>query len=311
MNLARIDLVTLSLFVAVARQGSISAGARQAHLAVGAASKRISDLEAALGTALLYRHASGVALTDAGQACLRHALRVLEEVEQMTGAMSDYAFGVKGMVRLYANTSAITQFLAEDLAVFMDAHPAIQISMREENSTHIVRALTENQGDLGIFADRTPSGDLRTFPYRSDQLVVVAPRRHPLAQCRQLRFADTLAYDYVGLSQNTSLALRLQEECARLGQTLKLRIQVRGFDSICRMASCTGFIGILPRLAAAPHAQSMQLSLIGLEDDWARRDLLIGTRDPESLSSAARLLLAHLQRAADTRPDGTVPRLRG
>ena len=70
MNIARIDLVTLSLFVSVARQGSISAGARQSHLAVGAASKRISDLEAALDTQLLYRNAAGVELTEAGQACL-------------------------------------------------------------------------------------------------------------------------------------------------------------------------------------------------------------------------------------------------
>src|SRR3546814_12424493 len=64
MNLARFDLVTLSLFIAVARQGSISAGARQSHLAVGAASKRISDLEVALGTPVLYRHAGGVELTE-------------------------------------------------------------------------------------------------------------------------------------------------------------------------------------------------------------------------------------------------------
>ena len=87
MNIARIDLVTLSLFVSVARQGSISAGARQSHL--GAASKRISDLEAALDTQLLYRNAAGVELTEAGQACLVHALRVLQEVEQMAVTLSD------------------------------------------------------------------------------------------------------------------------------------------------------------------------------------------------------------------------------
>jgi len=295
MNLARIDLVTLALFVHVARHGSISAGARQAHLAVGAASKRISDLESALGTALLYRHAGGVDLTDAGQSCLRHAMRVLSEVDQLTGAMSDYAFGVKGSVRLYANTSAITQFLADDLAAFMQAHPAIQINLREENSATIVRALTENQADLGIFADRTASGDLLTHPYRSDRLVVVAPARHPLAKAQALRFEQTLDYDYVGLSENTSLALRLDEECTRMGKPLKLRIQVRGFDSICRMAASTGLIGVLPRLAAAPHAQSMRLSLIELTDEWARRELLIGARDTDLLSSAARLLLSHLR----------------
>src|SRR3546814_10067473 len=104
MNLARFDLVTLSLFIAVARQGSISAGARQSHLAVAAASKRISDLEIALGTPLLYRHDGGVELTDAAEAFLHHSLSVVHELEQMTRALSDYAFGVKGHVRLGANT---------------------------------------------------------------------------------------------------------------------------------------------------------------------------------------------------------------
>jgi hypothetical protein len=96
MNLARFDLVTLGLFVAVARLGSISAGARQSHLAVAAASKRISDLEAAVGAPLLYRHAAGVELTEAGQACFRHAVGILQDVERMAGALSDFAAGTRG-----------------------------------------------------------------------------------------------------------------------------------------------------------------------------------------------------------------------
>lgn len=302
MNLARFDLVTLLLFISVARQGSISAGARQSHLAVGAASKRISDLEAVVGTPLLYRHASGVELTEAGQAFLHHSVRVANEIEQMAGAMSDYAFGVKGQVRVAANTSAITQFLADDLAAFMRAHPAIRISLKEENSTRIVKAAVDNQVDLAIFADRTPCAGLSTYHYRYDDLVLMVPPQHPLAQCKQISFADTLAYDYIGLSEKTSLAMRLQEESKRLGKTLKLRIQVRGFDSICRMAAATQCIGILPLLAAAPHSRSMQLSLIPLTDSWARRKLLIGVRDPDTLTAAARLLFAHLQQQPPALP---------
>ncbi|MDS1141640.1 LysR substrate-binding domain-containing protein [Pusillimonas sp. SM2304] len=295
MNLARFDLVTLSLFIAIAREGSISAGARRSHLAIGAASKRISDLEVALGTPLLYRHAGGVELTEAGQAFLHHSLRVVHEMEQMASALSDYAFGVKGHVRLGANTSAITQFLSDDLAAFMREHPAIQISLKEENSTHIVNAVINNQADLGIFADRTPCAGLTTYHYRYDELVLIVPRHHPLSASQQVSFADTLAYDYIGLSEKTSLAMRLKEESERLGKPLKLRIQVRGFDSICRMAIATQCIGILPRLAAATHARSMALSLIPLTDEWARRKLLIGVRDPDALTAAARLLLAHVQ----------------
>src|SRR5690606_16875367 len=163
------------------------------------------------------------------------------------------------------------------------------------NSTHIVNAVINNQADLGIFADRTPCAGLTTYHYRYDELVLIVPRHHPLSTSRQVNFADTLAYDYIGLSEKTSLAMRLKEESERLGKPLKLRIQVRGFDSICRMAIATQCIGILPRLAAATHARSMALSLIPLTDEWARRKLLIGVRDPDALTAAARLLLAHVQ----------------
>ncbi|HYG44319.1 MAG TPA: LysR family transcriptional regulator [Bordetella sp.] len=295
MNFARFDLTTLALFVAVARAGSISAGARQSHLAVGAASKRISDLEAALGTPLLYRNTAGVELTDAGQACLAHAQRVLQEVEQMAGTLSDFAQGVRGQVRIAANTSALTQFLPEDLAGFMDEHPAVRVDLEEQNSTEIVTALLENRADIGVFADRTPADGLLTVPYRPDELVLVAPQRHPLANLPRVAFSDTLDYAYVSLPQATSLATRLNDESVRLGKAMRLRIQVRSFDAMCRMVVATGGVGILPRLAAEPHARSMSIRLIPLADDWAHRWLLLGVRDIDTLTVAARLLLAHLR----------------
>jgi len=295
MNLSRIDLTTLALFIAVAQRGSISAGARQSHLAVGAASKRISDLEAALGTPLLFRTASGVALTDAGQACLQHAQRVLQEVEQLAGTLSDFAGGVRGQVRIAANTSSITQFLPEDLAAFMQAHPAVRIELEEQNSADIVAAVAENRADVGIVADRMPLRGLHAMPYRLDELVLVAPTGHPLAARRRVAFADTLDYDYVGLPAATSLALRLAEASARLDRPVRLRIQVRSFDAICRMVAATGGVGVLPRIAAEPHARSMRLRLVPLSDDWARRELLLAVRDPDMLTVAARLLVGHLR----------------
>ncbi|CAM3402299.1 LysR substrate-binding domain-containing protein [Bordetella sputigena] len=298
MNLARIDLVTLALFVSVARLGSISAGARQARLAVGAASKRISDLEAALGSPLLFRKAAGVELTDAGQACLAHATRILQEVDQMAGTLSDYAQGVRGQVRIAANTSSITQFLPDDLSRFMTEHPAVRIDLEEQNSTDIVAAVVENRADIGIFGERTPEAGLQTFPYRRDELMLVVPDSHPLAARASVAFAETLEYDYVSLPPSTSLASLLAQECARLELPMKLRIQVRSFDAICRMVVATRGIGVLPRIAAEPHARSMQLKLIPLTDDWTRRWLLLAVRDVETLTQAARMLLTQLRAAS-------------
>jgi DNA-binding transcriptional LysR family regulator len=294
MNPARFDLVTLALFVNVAREGSISGGARKSHLAIGAASRRIADLETALGTPLLYRLASGVELTEAGQACLAHAQRVLHEVGQLAGALSDFAHGMRGQVRIAANTSSLTQFLPEDLARFMDQQPGVKIELQEQNSVRIVQAVRDNLADIGIFADRTPCSGLETYPYRCDELVLVTPPEHPLASSKKLAFVDTIGYDYVGLPPNTSLAMRLQQESAGLDCQLRLRIQVRSFDAICRMVAATRMIGILPRGAATPHAKSMKLRLIPLADEWATRWLLLGVRDSRSLNAPARLLLSHL-----------------
>jgi DNA-binding transcriptional LysR family regulator len=136
---------------------------------------------------------------------------------------------------------------------------------------------------------------LQTFPYKRDELMLVVPDSHPLASRASAAFAETLEYDYVSLPPSTSLASLLAAECAKLDTPMKLRIQVRSFDAICRMVVATRGIGVLPRIAAEPHARSMQLRLIPLTDDWTRRWLLLGVRDVETLTLASRMLLAQLR----------------
>ncbi|HEX2012404.1 MAG TPA: LysR family transcriptional regulator [Roseateles sp.] len=296
MNLHRLDLVSLSLFVQIARSGSISKGAALANLAVGAASKRITDLEAAVGSALLERHSRGVSLTVAGQALQRHAQRILGDVDQLAAELSDYASGLLGVVRLWANTSAVTQFLPQDLAAFGAANPGIRIELEEGNSGEIVAAVSDGRADLGIFADRTPASGLHLLNYREDRLVLVVPRGHALAKQRRasLRFEQAVEFDFVTLPQGTSLAQRLQAETEALGRRLKMRVQVRSFDAMCQMVAAGLGVAILPREAIQPHLRSMDLRQIALEDAWASRRLLIGLRDAGAVPRHVRALLEHL-----------------
>ena len=83
-NFARqIDLTSLQLFVAVCESGSIGRAAEREFIAASAISKRLSDLEGALGTTLLHRHTRGVRLTPAGEGLLHHARAVLFGLEKM------------------------------------------------------------------------------------------------------------------------------------------------------------------------------------------------------------------------------------
>jgi len=294
MNIPRIDLASLSLFTLVARTGSISKGAGLANLAVGAASKRLSDLEATLGAELLKRSSRGVTLTPAGQSLLQHAHRVLSDVDLLVADLSDYASGSLGVVRLWANISAVTQFLPGDLASFAAANPGIRIELEEQNSSEIVLALLDGRADLGIFADRTPALGLQVLPYREDRLAVVVPRGHPLARRRSVRLEDLVDYDFVSLPRATSLAKRMKTESEAMGRTLKLRIQVRSFDAVCLMVAAGMGVAVLPRNAVKAMVASLDLRLVPLAEPWAERHLLLGLRDVRAAAKPVRMLLKHL-----------------
>ena len=297
----RIDLTSLQLFVAVCELGSIGKAAEREYIAPSAVSKRLSDLETTLGTALLYRHARGVDVTPAGETFLHHARSVLMSLDRMQGELSEYADGVKGHVRIHANISAIVQFLPEDIGTFAKAHPHLRIDLQEHLSSAIVRAVTEGAADIGICNPEASAGDLQaelgdlqTKAYRQDHLVLVVPRKHPLARKKQLAFADCLDYDHVGLHSNSAIYLAQNRAAAAVGKTIALRIQVTSLDAVCRMIDNGLGIGVLPDIAFALMQGVGDLVAVPLTDAWAQRSIVLVARDFATLPVPARLLVAHL-----------------
>lgn len=292
----RFDLISLRLFVAVADELNITRAAQHEHMVLSAASKRITELEEMIGTPLLYRHARGVTLTPAGSSLLHYSKQIVHTVEKMRGELSEYSVGVKGHIRIHANTSAITQFLPEELRDFSVQHPHIKIDLEEKVSTAIIRSVFDGAADLGIFAGNIPAPGLQLFPYHTDKLVVVVPNRHVLARRKSVKFEKTLEYDYVGLQADSSLTALQMQAAMELGRSIKMRIQVRSFDAMCRMIQANMGIGILPASAAAPHSLSMGVKSVGLDETWAVRDLKICVRDFDALPVIARQLVEHLSK---------------
>ena len=144
INPARVDFVTLRLFCAVAQSGSITQGARHCHLALSAASRRLSDFEAAAGAAARTQRA-GVVLTAAGRLALQHAARLFQGFELFSNELSEHASGARGHVRLWANMSALVQFLPATLADFMARSPGTRVEVEEQLSGDIARAVQDGR----------------------------------------------------------------------------------------------------------------------------------------------------------------------
>ena len=298
----RMDLTSLQLFVAVCELGSIGKAAEREFIAASAVSKRLSDLEAALDTPLLYRHTRGVDLTPAGQSLLHHARSVLFSLEKMQGELSEYAAGVRGHVRVHASISAIVQFLPEDLGTFISQHPEVKIDLEEHLSTEVVRAVQEGAADLGICNTADGIGKLQTLPYRQDRLVMIVPRGHVLGARDAMAFEESLDFDHVGLHSNSSIYLAMRDAAAQAGRTIKLRIHVTGLDAMCRMIHNGLGVGVMPQRAFELMHGVGELESVALTDAWASRQIALVARDFSSLPVTARLLVDHLTARAVT-PD--------
>lgn len=289
----RPDFSSLALFIRIAETRSITKAAESSHLALAAASRRVAQLEDQFGVQLLYRTAKGVELTPAGNAVLFHARALMEQVDQMRAEVSDYAKGAKGMVRVQANASALAQYLPDDLASFSMAHSAIKVSLEEERSGAIVEAVRSGATDVGIVMEGADATGLELYAYRTDTLVAVVPRKHPV-RARRLAFAKLLDHDFVGLESNTVISQILLAQASHAGKPLRLRVQVKSFDVVARMIQAGLGIGVLPEAAAKAFAGSMGLRLVSLSDPWATRRMSVCVRQYATLPAPARLLVDHL-----------------
>jgi DNA-binding transcriptional LysR family regulator len=292
----RFDLTDLSLFRHVVEAGSITKGAERAHLALAAASTRIRNMEEALGAALLVRGRQGVTPTPAGRTLLAHARTILRQAERLREDLGAYSGGLAGQIRVLSNTNALTEFLPEALSSFLAAHPNVSVDLEERLSDEIVGLIAEGVGDLGIVAATVDASALETYPYRKDRFVLVVARNHPFATRAKISFAEVLGHDFVGLDRASALQRFLAEKAARIGQPLRLRVQLRSFDAVCRLVECNVGIGIVPQTTARRMAST--IVAVALTDPWAVRELTICIRKLKELPPYARQLVEHLRTAA-------------
>src|SRR5215210_2136585 len=176
-----LDLVTLRVFKAAVEERSLARAAERERLALSALSRRIADIEARLGTALLRRHDRGVEATAAGEALLRHLGPLFDLLDRAFADVEAFAAGARGHIRLHANISAVAGFLPEALAGFLAANPCVEVSFEERFSADILHAVRIGAADLGLVSGTVRAPELRLLPWCEDRLVAVLPADHPLA----------------------------------------------------------------------------------------------------------------------------------
>jgi DNA-binding transcriptional LysR family regulator len=290
----RFDLADLRLFVCVVDAGSITAGARQANLALASASERIGKIESDAGVVLLERSRNGVVTTEAGEALAHHARLILRQHSLLQGELRDFGSGTRGTLLLYANTAALTGLLPQKLAPWLAQRPRLSMDLRERTSTEIVKMIGAGLAEAGVISDAVNHSGLTVQPVADDPLVLIVPVAHKLAASNSIGFADVTGEPFIGLETGSALQEHINQHAAELHTQLQLRIRMKSFEGSCQMVSQGVGVAIIPRAAAKRFQRRYPFKTIAMTDSWARRRLCLCFQQWHTLSAPMRSLLTHL-----------------
>ena len=175
INLSRFDFTSIRLAVLCAQTENLTTAARECHLVLPAASRRIRELETAIGSQLFERHSRGLKVTPAGRVFTRRGLALLQELEATFKELNDLKLGVLRHIQLFAGSAAIGQFLPPLIAKYSQTFPEVQVDLEEQVSGQVVLALREGRADIGVFVEGANAEGLETHILRADELLLIFP----------------------------------------------------------------------------------------------------------------------------------------
>lgn len=291
----RLDLSDLKLVVCIADAGSITQGARYASLAAGSASERLKSIEEDTGVKLFFRHPRGVSLTEAGEILVRHAREILSRQERLKAELGAYVKGVRGKIRLYANTSTMAEFLPGRLAKWLTEHPDVVIELEERTSADIINSISKGIVEAGLVSDAVDAGELTLEPIADDRLALIVPVTHPFSGRENLFLSDAISEPFIGLYPGNALQDHVSGHARELGHQLTYRIRMSSFEGVCEMVSSGIGVGIIPVSVAERFSKKLSYQILPLHDPWARRRICICYKSLNSLSPAMARLIEFLR----------------
>jgi DNA-binding transcriptional LysR family regulator len=296
----RFDLTDLRLFLCIVEGGSITAGARVAHLSLAAASARVLGMEQELASPLLHRGHRGVTVTAAGLTLAQHARVVLGQAERLRLNLEELARNVKSHIALIGTSAAIREYLPDTLGAFLASHPQVNVSVTEAAGEEAVQAILAGQSDIAFVTDRTSVKGLDSVPFVMNRFALVVPAGHPLvneARGRPISIVHGDGYDVVGLNEGSALQDSWERRAAARGVRLRYRVRVPSFDAQLRLIEHGVGLAMLPEATARRAARIMAIEVLPLSDPYLVRRLLVCTRRFSELSPDARRLVQMLLEA--------------
>ncbi|MEU3187929.1 LysR substrate-binding domain-containing protein [Streptomyces sp. NPDC006923] len=278
----------LLYFVAVAETRHFTRAAEQVHVSQPSLSQQIRALERELGAELFRRARGNVALTDAGEALLPLARRILADTETARHEVQELVQLRRGRVRLGAPPSLCTGLLPEVLRAFHDLHPGIELLIEESGSHDLVRALARGALDLAlvVLPLPTPSPALTTVELLHEDLVVVSSAA-AAAPRRPVRIADLQGQPLVMFRHGYDLRELTVAACRAEGFEPSFTVEGGEMDAVLGFVRAGLGVAVVPSMVAA---RARDLRVTALARPGLSRTIALAHRSDVAPPRAAREL---------------------
>ena len=250
--------------VAVARSGNFSRAAEQCHVSQPSLSQQIQKLEDELGERLFDRLKREAKLTTHGQAFLRRALRILEEVDAAKREATDARELAGGTVTLGVLPTIAPYLLPPVITQFHARHPGVEIIVQEDTTAQLLKLALACEIDFALAS--LPIADAR-FEVRelfSEEFFVALPPGHPLTGRRVLRPADIEGERFIVMKEGHCLGDQVLNFCERRDVRPNVTFRSAQLETVQSLV-CAGMgLSLIPAMAVGagrarhPEYRSLQ-----------------------------------------------------
>jgi DNA-binding transcriptional LysR family regulator len=284
------DLGQLEVFLAVAREGRFSRAADKLHRTQSAISQSIRKLEDDIGEALFDRSSRDGSLTDAGRVLQEYAERLLNLRENAQEALVELRELHKGKLAIAANEFTAL-YLLPVLAEFRRLHPMIRIRVHRSLGSHIPDDVLRHTSELGVLTYNPQEAQLSSTVVYLDELTLVVPPTHPLANESQVSIRQLGAESFVAHIVSSPYREKVIQAFNRYKTPLHMAVELPTLQAIKRFVAMGNGVAFLPEISVEDEIARGELVRIPVRELRLHRKLRLVHRKSASLSHAARAFL--------------------
>ncbi|HEX4208034.1 MAG TPA: LysR family transcriptional regulator [Ktedonobacteraceae bacterium] len=260
-----INLHQLATFRVVAKHCSYARAADELHFSQPAVSAQIRQLEEFMGVKLFDKIGRQTHLTQAGETLYLYSQKIFSIIDETLETMEALRSPYHGHLSIGADTTVGTYVVPTLLGKFHHAYPHVEIALEVVNRVHLLNSLVNNQIDLLIMGKVPSEVPVFSAPFAPNELVLIAPPTHRLANCGVVPFAE-LAREYFllrELGSGTRAALVDAFQAADLPLLVSMQV---GNNSAIKQGVAAGLgIALISRVAINMELETKRLVMLDVE----------------------------------------------